>query len=210
MNGLKPMRSSNPPRDEVQTRHSLILRLPSAQDSRAWTEFCSIYEPLIHRFARNQGLQDADAKELVQDVMISVAKSVKDWRVDASRGRFRAWLFRIARNRLIDHLRKRRPDRASGGTEELSALGNVVARESVEATLESQHRQELFRSAAALVRDEVQPSTWQAFWKTYVGGLSSEDAARELGITVGAVYIARSRVLHRLRQHIESWESEDA
>ncbi|MEO1525983.1 MAG: sigma-70 family RNA polymerase sigma factor [Planctomycetota bacterium] len=207
---MKSPQSSSSARDEVPTRHSLILRLPSAEDTQAWEQFCSIYEPLIHRFARRQGLQDADARELVQDVLISVAKSVKDWRADPSKGRFRAWLFRIARNRLIDHVRKRRPDRASGLTEEFAEIGNALSRDSIEATLENEHRRELFRAAAALVREEVQPSTWEAFWKTYVDGLTSEETAHDLGITVGAVYIARSRVLHRLRQHIETWESDDA
>ncbi|MEL6108131.1 MAG: sigma factor-like helix-turn-helix DNA-binding protein [Planctomycetota bacterium] len=95
-------------------------------------------------------------------------------------------------------------------SEELAALGNVMAPDSLAAELEVEHRRELFRTAAVLVRDEVQPSTWAAFWRTYVDGLTTEQAAQELGVTVGTVYIARSRVLHRLRQHIESWESDDA
>ena len=85
-----------------ETHASLILRLPSAHDAEAWREFTSIYEPFVYRFARRGGLQDADAKELVQNVMLAVARAIGRWRHDTDRGKFRTWLFRIARNQLID------------------------------------------------------------------------------------------------------------
>ena len=86
------------------TRASLILRLPTKTDAQAWREFVSIYEPFLHRFIRRQGMQDADARELVQDVLLSVVQAVGQWQTDASRAKFRTWLFRIARNRMIDVL----------------------------------------------------------------------------------------------------------
>src|SRR5579862_4872450 len=106
-----------------ETRASLILRLPATADAEAWREFVSIYEPFVFRFARRGGLQDADARELVQNVLLAVARAVGRWRPDGERGKFRTWLFRIARNQLIDLVGKRqRQAVVRGGTTMLGVL----------------------------------------------------------------------------------------
>lgn len=97
------------------TRISLILRLPQSSDVEAWREFIDVYEPFILRLARSRGLQEDDARELVQRVMVAVARAVDRWKPDAERGKFRAWLFRIARNQLINFLSSGRIDRGYGG-----------------------------------------------------------------------------------------------
>ncbi|MEM7558405.1 MAG: sigma-70 family RNA polymerase sigma factor [Planctomycetota bacterium] len=195
--------------DSPNTRESLILRLPSARDAAAWQEFAAIYEPLVYRFARRQGLQDADAHELVQNVFLSVAKAVGGFQPDPERGKFRTWLFCIARNHLINLLRKRRPDEASGRSDEMRNLQQLADSDFQGKQLQAEYRQELFRSAAVLVKEEVRPATWEAFWKTAVEGRSVEATAQQLDISVGAVYIARSRILQRLRDRIQSWETSD-
>ena len=192
-----------------QTRDSLILRLPTAGDAAAWQEFAEIYEPLVFRFARRRGLQDADARELVQNVFIAVARAVSLWRPDPERGKFRAWLFRIARNQLINLVSKKQIGRGSGKTSAWVALQQVAERAWPEDECELDYRRELFRAAAVVVRQDVQPSTWQAFWLTSVESVSIEVAARDLNMSTSAIYIARCRVLHRLRQLIEQWESND-
>ena len=193
-----------------QTRESLILRLPTAGDAAAWQEFATIYEPLVYRFARSRGLQDADARELVQDVFLAVAKAVSNWQPDANRGKFRTWLFRIARNQLISMLRKRQPAVGTGKTSAMMSLQQVEMTNSEMDELETSYRKELFRVAAANIRDRVQPNTWQSFWWTCVEGRSIEAVARQLNLSRGAVYIARSRVLHQLRELIQTWENDDA
>ncbi len=191
-----------------ETRNSLILRLPDCGDAEAWEEFVAIYEPLVYRMARGMGLQDADAREVVQEVLVTVSKAVERWQPDPELGRFRDWLFRIARNLMIRFLtrRKFRPiGSADSGIAEL--LNNQPVPSSAEAdTFDLEYRREVFRWAAQQVQEKVSDNTWQAFWRTSIDSCETETVANELGITVGAVHIARSRVRGRLRAIVQKLE----
>ena len=189
------------------TRASLILRLPTRADAQAWQEFVSLYEPFVHRFARRSGLQDADARELVQDVLLSVVQAVGRWEVDPERARFRTWLFRIARNRLLDVLSRRDRHAIRAGE---SALIDHSQPDGLVAEAALAHRRELFRWAATRVKSHFRDETWQAFWRTSVEGESIADTARLLRMTEGAVYIARSRVIARLRDELRVLEDDHA
>ncbi len=195
-----------------ETKASLILRLPSTDDAEAWREFVSIYEPFVYRFARRGGLQDADARELVQNVLLSVARAVGRWRPDHQRGRFRTWLFRIARNQLLDVLAKQQRSAVSRSGSGLFDVFDQLAATSGsnEQHLRLEHRRELFRWAAERIKRTVKEATWNAFWMTAVEERAAETVASELGLTTGAVYIARSRVLSRLRDEVLKWEDDDA
>ena len=195
-----------------ETRASLILRLPCSADAQAWYQFVSIYEPFVYRFARRGGLQDADARELVQNVLLSVARAVGRWRPDGDRAKFRTWLFRIARNQLIDILAKRRQQaNVRGGTTMLGVLNQQPALDDYSSDdIRLSQRKELFRWAADRVKATVKVATWQAFWRTAVLEQSPEQVAEELGLSMGAVYIARSRILAKLRDEVQMWEDDDA
>jgi RNA polymerase sigma factor (sigma-70 family) len=187
------------------TRASLIVKLRDPADSEAWREFVALYEPLIYRLARRKGLQDADARDLCQEVFRTVAQAIERWDLDPARGSFRGWLSRIARNLLVNFL-TRRPYRmrGSGSTSVQELLEAQPAQDpSATALFEAEYRRRLFRWAADQVRSEFAPSTWQAFWQTSVEGRPPALVAAELAMSVGAVYIARSRVLARLRHRIE-------
>src|SRR5438105_2984251 len=190
---------------EPTTRRSLVLRLRNLDDEAAWKQFLEIYEPLVYRIARRKGLQEADAHDLCQDVFRSVASAIGRWDPDPAKGKFRSWLFRIARNVLLNFLaRERRQPRGSGRTsihELLEAKPATDPEAHAEFALEFKRR--AFHWAAQRVRNEFTESTWQAFWQTGVHNRPVEEVARELGISAGAVYIARSRVLARLRDRVE-------
>lgn len=191
-----------------ETRQSLILRLPDHQDVEAWDLFVEIYEPLVYRLARSRGFQDADAREVVQEVMIAVARAVDRWKPDEQRGRFRDWLYRIARNLLINHLTRRKHRPIGTGDSGIDDLLNNQVRDhsSQTAVFDMEYRREIFRWAAAQVRLRVAPKTWQAFRRTSIDGMPVPTVAADLGMTSGAVRIARSRVLGRLRRTVQTFE----
>ncbi len=191
-----------------ETRESLILRLPSAKDADAWQEFIALYEPLIIRFARRRGLQDADAREIAQNVFISVANAVDRWQPDRERGKFRVWLFRIARNQLINWVAKHSRGRGSGWTPEHDVSEPIDTAQQEALALD--YRREIFRLAAAHVRDSFSECSWDAFWRTSVLGETIDSVAANLGISHGAIYIARSRITARIKLIVEQWEQTDA
>jgi RNA polymerase sigma factor (sigma-70 family) len=190
------------------TRHSLILKLRDHGAAEAWREFVALYEPLVYGFARRKGLQDADARDLCQDVFKAVAGAVDQWDPDPARGTFRGWLSRIARNLLLNFLtRKQHEPRGSGSTSVHELLdAHPAADPSVTALFEAEYKRRVFRWAAGEIQGEFTPTTWQAFWRTAVGSEPPREVAAALGLSVGAVYIARSRVVARLRQRIEQLE----
>lgn len=190
------------------TRPSLLVRLRDSRDEPAWEEFVAVYTPLIDRVARSRGLQEADAADLTQDVFRAVAGAIERWDLDPSRGSFRGWLFRIARNLAINLLAARkRHEQGSGDSEVLEKLHRLPAPEAEETVVfDAEYRRSLFQRAAELVRGEVKESTWRAFWETGVEGREPGEVAGELGLSVGAVYIARSRVMARMRGKIEEIE----
>jgi RNA polymerase sigma factor (sigma-70 family) len=192
------------------TRRSLIVRLRDPADPAAWSEFVALYEPLVYRLARRKGLQDADAHDLCQEVFRAVAGAVDRW--DPARGSLRGWLSRIARNMMLNFLTRRQfQPRGSGATSVQELLeAQPAADPSATALFEVEYRRHLFRWAAEEVSGQFAPTTWRAFWQTAVEERPPDEVAAELRLSVGAVYVARSRVLARLRRRIEQLGDEAA
>jgi len=186
------------------TRASLIVRLADAQNAQAWEEFARLYQPVVYRLARRRGFQHADAEELVQEVMLAVARAVERWVPDRERGRFRDWLHRIARNLMVNFLTRRKHQVWGTGKTDMQQLLEVEcdAESAVSQMFEVEYRREAFREAARQVQQDVKESTWQAFWLSTIDDLPAADVARQLGMSVGSVYIARSRVMARLRREV--------
>ena len=195
--------------DSPTTRVSLLLRLRDARDGEAWAEFVDLYAPLVYRLARRHGLQDADAADLTQEVLAALHSSLPRFRYDASRGSFRGWLFTVARNflRRSAHDRRRHPP-ASGDSDAHALLEQQPAPPEEVERWEQEYQQRLFEYAAQRVRAHFRPATWEAFWRTSIEGQNARAVAEALHLSVGAVYIARTRVLARIREQIRVLEGE--
>ena len=167
------------------TRNSLIMRLSDRHDADAWTQFVAMYGPLVYRLARHKGFQDADAHEIVQEVMVSVSRAVQRWQPDAQLGRFRDWLFRIARNLILNFMTRRHHQSIASGGEMTKMMEQQIDPNCEEsAAFDLEYHRELFRWAAEQVQDQVKPATWQAFWMTSVEEMAIPDVAAKLGISV--------------------------
>jgi RNA polymerase sigma-70 factor (ECF subfamily) len=196
--------------DALLTRASLLARLGDPLDRTAWRQFVELYGSLVYGFARRRGLQDADAADLTQEVFLAVARAAGRWHYDPRRGSFRGWLYAVTRKKIARFLQGRRHQPVGSGD---SGAHQRLAEEpspepDPEAAWEQEFQQQLFRLAAAQVQDSFAPTTWKAFWQTAVEGKSGAAVAAELGLSVGAVYVARSRVLARLTERIGQLQGE--
>lgn len=187
-----------------KTRPSLLVRIRNSGDGLAWGEFVDIYAPLIYGFARRCGLQDADAADLTQEVLCAINDRVKKLDYDPQRGSFRGWLFTVVRNKLRNLVqRRRRPGRGSADTGTQKLLESEPARNDDAASQwDELYEQRLFNCAAEKVRGKVEASTWEAFWQTAVKGKRAKQVAEALEISSAAVYLAKSRVMNRLKEQI--------
>ncbi len=191
------------------TRASLLLRLRDPKDHQAWLEFVTLYEPVTYRIFRRHGLQDADAWEVTQDLFMAVSRSIDRWDPAKERGSFRGWLRCVAHNLVVNWLNRRHLQLIPAGGSDLQSLldrlPDVSGPETVE--LDQELRRAVFQRAAEQVRAVVQPATWQAFWETALVGSAAAAAAQKLGMTVGAVRVAKCRILARLQAAVKEMET---
>ncbi len=194
-------------RQSPPTRASLLIRLRDGKDQIAWNEFVEIYGPLIYGFACSKGLQDADSADVVQDVISIVAKQMPRFEYDPGRGSFRGWLFTVAINSIRQAKNKEKKSvRGSGDTVMQQVLAEQPDPDDEQARWENQYQQHLFRWAAEQVRREIKPHTWKAFFQFAVEQKPVSQVAEDLAMSVGAVYIAKSRVIDRIRTRIQAVE----
>jgi RNA polymerase sigma-70 factor (ECF subfamily) len=184
------------------TRPSLLLRLRDLTDRGAWQQFVDVYAPLVDAYFRRRGVQSADAADLTQEVLEVVATGIARFEYDRRRGSFRGWLYAIARNKLHHFLAGDRRERGTGDSAAQQWLETLAAPED-EANWDREYEAQVFAWAAEQVRTVVDAATWEAFWQTAVEGRSGDDVATAMGMGIGAVYMAKSRVLARLRRLVD-------
>jgi RNA polymerase sigma-70 factor (ECF subfamily) len=185
------------------TRVSLLARLRQApNDQSAWSEFVDRYGPKIYAWCRRWGLQEADARDVTQMVLVQLAAKLRGFVYDPAKS-FRAWLKTLTRHAWSDFLAdRRRAGAGSGDSQVVELLQTVQAGDDLETRLSEAFDLELLALATARVRERVEPRTWQAFQLTAVEGLSGAEAAHRLGMQVAAVFKAKSNVQKRLQEEI--------
>lgn len=197
--------------ESPSTRHSLLVQIRDLHNEEAWSQFVDAYAPLVYRYARRQNLQDADAADLTQDVLRSVVRTAGAFVYDPSRGRFRTWLYTVTRNKVLNYLAaQRNVAKAIADTaawEQINAVPDLNADDSAE--WDRDYERQIFQWACERVKGQFREASWRAFWLTAVDGRSPPEVAEELGMTVGAVYIAKSRVLAAMKVEVENLVGED-
>jgi RNA polymerase sigma-70 factor (ECF subfamily) len=189
------------------TQSLLIANIQSPENREAWAEFVQMYRPVIYRMARRRGMQDADAQDLSQDVLIRISKSIETW-VPQEGVRFRHWLRKVASNAIFTAVTKSKPRGIVNGSAAEQILAGTPEASAVASELQDECLREQYLRAAAIVKQDVSPATWAAFEQTVIQGHSCEDAAESLGKSLGTIYAARSRILKRLQIEVQRLEGD--
>ena len=199
MSSVEPKSAAAP---EHPTLSSGQLRGVRSMDPTAWSRLVTTFGPIVYRWCRTSGVQEADAPDIVQEVFASVARSIATFQREKAQGSFRSWLATITRNKVRDHFRlSAKSQHAEGGTEALihlqqfaEELDSTICAESAEASI--------VRLVLGQVEAEFEPATWRAFWLTTIENRKAAEVAAELGMSSASVYQAKSRVLRRLRSRL--------
>jgi RNA polymerase sigma-70 factor, ECF subfamily len=187
-----------------ETRQSLLLRARTGEEE-AWKDLTDLYRPLIIGWLNRQGVPAVDLEDLSQDVLLSVVKHLSSFEHSGQRGAFRSWLRTIVCSRTTDYWRAVGTGaQASGGSGATAALQQIADPDSdLNRQWDEEHDRYVLGCLLDLVEQEFEPTTLRAFRRLALDGASGEEVARELGLSVAAVYVAKSRVLQRIRQEAE-------
>lgn len=192
--------------DTSRTGSTLFTLLAHPADAAAWSRFVDRYGPEVFRWCRKKGLQPADAEDVTQEVLLGLAKGMRNFRYDPAKAGFRAWLKTVTAHALSDLGRQRHKLRGSGDPAVQGLLDSIAAAGDLDEELKEQFERELFEHAASRVRIRIDPKTWQAFAMLVFEEKSGAEAAAELGMSEAAIYMAKSRVKRMLEDEIKRIE----
>jgi RNA polymerase sigma-70 factor (ECF subfamily) len=198
-----PENAEGPP-PSTGTSRSLLERV-KGDDQAAWDRLVTLYAPLVFQWCRGWELREQDAADVFQEVFQAVVTHIADFHIDREGDTFRGWLRTITHNKVRDHFRRRgREPEGVGGTEAQGRMAEVpqLQESDEDSAPRGNEEQVLFRRALELIQPEFAERTWQAFWRTAVEGRATADVAAELSMSSGAVRVAKSRVLQRLREEL--------
>lgn len=193
--------------DTPKTRATLLFRLRDIDNQEAWEEFVDAYGPRVYDWCRRFRLQESDAADVTQTVLVRLVTAMQTFEYNPSRGSFRGWLKTVTNNAVRDFLPTlSKPGKGSGDADVvfgMDALRDPRAIEDLSRTLEREAENELLLEAEERVRLRVKPVNWEAWRLSYREDMSVADVARQLDIRVTDVYVARSRVTSILKREVE-------
>lgn len=185
------------------TRLTLLEKIKDPRDAQAWDEFTAIYYPLVFEICLRKGLQHADATDVAQEVLTRVSEAIGEYKHGQPGSTFRGWLYCITRNLTIDYFRRRAKDplALASTPSDLNQIKEPSTAESAEFQVEFKRR--IFAIAAKSVQTQVAPKTWAVFWQTEIEGKGIDVVAEQLGMSTGASYVCRYRVISKLRDEVQ-------
>jgi RNA polymerase sigma-70 factor (ECF subfamily) len=188
----------------LDTSVSLLERLRTQADAVSWQRLVALYTPLLQSWLRRNGVTDNDVDDLVQEVLATLARELPNFHYDPERGSFRGWLYMITMNRLRMFWRSRRAiPLATGDSGFAKSLDELEDPQSASSSLwDCEHDRHVVRQLLIMLQPEFEAATWRAFQLVALEGIEATAVAAELGISLNAVYLAKYRVLRRLRHEI--------
>lgn len=181
-----------------------LLQRVKAHDAEAWRRMVQLLGPKVYQWCVKAGLQPADAADVGQEVFRSALGAIEGFRRERPGDTFRGWLYRVTQYRIQDFWRRKanQPE-ALGGSSAKQQLARIAAKLPPAEACQPSEDDELLLAALELIRQDFEPHNWQAFWLVTIEGYAAQDAADQLGMSRGAVYVAKSRILSRLREELD-------
>ena len=202
--------------DPDATRSSLLRRLKDWEDQSGWQEFFDTYWKLIYAVAIKAGLSDAEAHDVVQETVVSVAKQMREGGYDRSKGSFKNWLCTITRRRVVDHLRRRRPEEVRKSTRPSDASTSTATIHQVpdpanvefEAVWTKEWQKNLVDVAVERVKEQITPKQFQIFDLYVLKNLALRRVTQLLHVSATLVYVTKHRVNGLIRREVRRLEKE--
>lgn len=184
------------------TQISLLERIQNQEDTLRWDQFVGIYGPLVLRYCCRRGLQEADARDVVQDVLLQVSNGISEFRYDRERGQFRNWLGTLTHRAMLKHLKKsRRARTATDNAARQDPLIDECPQPLGEAWTEA-FNAHVYRTALERIRPYFDEDTWRVFLATFAENQAPAIVATEMNRSIGWVYQAKSKVVRRLKEEV--------
>jgi RNA polymerase sigma factor (sigma-70 family) len=186
------------------TPPSLLLRIRDPQDGTSWELFETLYAPVVRNYCRRRGLQNADIEDIVQEVLISVARTIGRFDYDPAKGQFRGWFRTITANAVRKFFRKSSPTFIA----DAKHIESAVSQESELNMIDEEFAKRVLHVACSHLSTSVQPETWHCFWRTWNDCEPASVVADSLGIPIHSVYVNKSRVSKRLEETVRMFAGE--